>query len=183
MIDAHMSPVTCPKCRYVRQAGDTAPAWQCPSCGVAYAKATPSAAPAQMNTGWTPSRNRPEGRPWLKLLAIAAVLYGAWLGWSKVGGSKLGGRATSQDIAALAQSVKPGDVTIYTTSTCGYCKQAMAWMAQNAFAYTECNTDTHAACAQTFKSFGSTGVPYLVVKGHHMKEGFDTDEFLSALKP
>lgn len=29
----------CPKCRHVRQATEIAPAWQCPACGVAYAKA------------------------------------------------------------------------------------------------------------------------------------------------
>jgi hypothetical protein len=30
--------VTCPKCSYARTPADEAPAWQCPSCGVAYAK-------------------------------------------------------------------------------------------------------------------------------------------------
>src|SRR6185503_3149620 len=30
--------VTCPKCSYARQPADTAPAWQCPSCGIAYVK-------------------------------------------------------------------------------------------------------------------------------------------------
>lgn len=30
--------VVCPKCSYARQPGDAAPAWQCPSCGIAYAK-------------------------------------------------------------------------------------------------------------------------------------------------
>ncbi|KQV53656.1 MULTISPECIES: hypothetical protein [unclassified Duganella] len=29
---------TCPKCRYTRKADDYAPAWQCPSCKVAYNK-------------------------------------------------------------------------------------------------------------------------------------------------
>lgn len=28
----------CPKCGYVRRLSDTAPEWQCPSCGVAYSK-------------------------------------------------------------------------------------------------------------------------------------------------
>jgi hypothetical protein len=32
----------CPKCDYERQASDTAPEWQCPSCKVAYAKVAPS---------------------------------------------------------------------------------------------------------------------------------------------
>jgi len=29
---------TCPKCRYTRKPEDYAPAWQCPSCKVAYNK-------------------------------------------------------------------------------------------------------------------------------------------------
>lgn len=28
----------CPKCKYVRTTADTSPDWQCPKCGVAYAK-------------------------------------------------------------------------------------------------------------------------------------------------
>ena len=32
------SPVVCPKCGHVRSANDTAPAWQCPACGIAYRK-------------------------------------------------------------------------------------------------------------------------------------------------
>ena len=39
------SPVTCPKCGYTRTAADTAPAWQCPSCGIAYNKFHAAAAP------------------------------------------------------------------------------------------------------------------------------------------
>ena len=33
-----MSAVACPKCSYVRRPSDAAPDWQCPSCGIAYAK-------------------------------------------------------------------------------------------------------------------------------------------------
>jgi ribosomal protein L37AE/L43A len=32
----------CPKCHYVRVESDTAPEWQCPGCGVAYAKVEPT---------------------------------------------------------------------------------------------------------------------------------------------
>jgi uncharacterized Tic20 family protein len=46
----------CPKCKYVRTAGETAPDWQCPKCGVAYAKflAAQSAASATA-TGTIPA--------------------------------------------------------------------------------------------------------------------------------
>ena len=43
--------ISCPKCGYVRRTTDTAPDWQCPSCGAAYNKVRPAvtaaAAPAE----------------------------------------------------------------------------------------------------------------------------------------
>ena len=36
----------CPKCRYTRRARETAPAWQCPRCGIAYDKYLASSAAA-----------------------------------------------------------------------------------------------------------------------------------------
>ncbi|WP_028453918.1 tetratricopeptide repeat protein [Chitinilyticum litopenaei] len=59
--------ITCPKCRYQRQATDSAPDWQCPSCGVAYAKVgaapapTPAARPQSAHTASTASAELPEG--------------------------------------------------------------------------------------------------------------------------
>lgn len=32
------APASCPKCGHVRTAAETAPAWQCPACGIAYNK-------------------------------------------------------------------------------------------------------------------------------------------------
>ena len=40
------STTSCPKCSYVRKPADTAPAWQCPSCGIAYNKVRPTPAAA-----------------------------------------------------------------------------------------------------------------------------------------
>lgn len=36
-------------------------------------------------------------------------------------------------------------------------------------------------CEGDLESLGS-GVPYLIVRGHHMKDGFDSDEFIAALR-
>lgn len=35
--------ITCPKCQYVRQPSDTAPDYECPRCGIIYAKYDPGA--------------------------------------------------------------------------------------------------------------------------------------------
>jgi glutaredoxin len=55
-------------------------------------------------------------------------------------------------------------------------------MAQYGFKYQECDVDTGSNCASQLKSLDPQGgVPYLIVKGHHLKAGFDSDEFLAAL--
>jgi len=171
---------TCPKCRHVREADAAVPAWQCPRCGVAYAKAAEAEAPVPRQAGWAPSaRTRSgDGPPWGKLFLGMVVLAGAWIAYHRMPAVSAG-----PDMARLAAGTGQGDVVMYTTTTCPYCKQAAAWMTQNGFAFTECNVETHAACDQAFKSYGGNGVPYLVVKGHHMKNGFDSDEFLRALTP
>lgn len=53
---------TCPKCGYIRKPGDTAPDYECPRCGVVYAKVLQSGAatspelPAPMRPSPTPVR-------------------------------------------------------------------------------------------------------------------------------
>jgi hypothetical protein len=32
-----------------------------------------------------------------------------------------------------------------------------------------------------FNSYGADGTPFLIVRGHQMKDGFDSDEFIAAL--
>ena len=86
----------CPKCRYVRQRGDTAPDWQCPRCGIAYEKFA-AEAPAPGNdhkTFHAPAARKKTGvtfkavRIAVLLAILALVGANTWL-------SKL--RATSWD--------------------------------------------------------------------------------------
>ena len=174
---------TCPKCHHVRKPHETAPDWQCPACGVAYAKAAEAA------------RGAPEARPviyqaepersnaWLKWLLLAALVVAGWATVQAVS-KRSAGAAISYaaiDLQALAATAKPGDVVMYSTTECGYCAQARSWLNQNGFAFTECDMRVSSQCEREFLSYGGTGTPYLVVRGHHMKDGFNTDEFLAAL--
>jgi hypothetical protein len=59
----------CPKCRYSRKAADAAPDWQCPNCGIAYAK---FGRPKNQSTLF-------EGRPGEKLSIDTVLLIGAML--------------------------------------------------------------------------------------------------------
>ena len=188
---------TCPKCRHMRQPGERAPEWQCPACGVAYAKAAAAAESARhpevsRRGGFEPVPQR--RLAWGRWLGIAAIGYGAWLG-AKRGlfsggaggglasiGASLGGGASEDDLRRLATATRPGDVVIYTTTHCPYCAQAKQWMARYGFAFTECDAEQSASCAADLQRFGGQGVPYLVVRGRHMRDGFDSAQFLAALK-
>lgn len=188
----------CPKCCHVRQATETAPAWQCPACGVAYAKAADA---GRASAGSMTSQRRAStagsasstGIPWLKLIAIAAILWGAWSGYqisknrSSGGGvssfaAKFGAEPSPEQLKALAATAQADDVLIYSAPWCGNCTEAKGWMTQYGFKYRECNVDASIDCATQLKRLGSDGVPYPIVKGQHIKDGFDSDQFIAALQ-
>lgn len=186
-------PRICPKCRSVRPADTSEPEWQCPACGVAYAKAAggPSAAPSPPVTQTT-SATTARGIPWGKLLIVLSIAYGAWAGFqnfkSRSGGeltsiaSRIGSNLSGEQLTALAASNQASDVVFFTAPWCPYCTQAKSWMAQYGFKYEECDIQVRSECASQLRGVGGDGVPYLVVKGHHMKDGFDSDEFVASLK-
>jgi glutaredoxin len=147
---------TCPKCHHVRQPGETAPSWQCPACGVAYAKVAPASVPAADNAPYdarsqarrngiaTPARSTTPGpaKPlWLAALAIAFTAYALW-----------------------------------------NCVQAKRWLTRYGFAFTECDVEREARCEREFTEHGADGTPYLLVRGQPMQNGFDADEFVALLR-
>lgn len=197
-------PIICPKCHTMRPAGANVPDWQCPACGVAYAKAGGDAAatPAVQRAGAAQVRGAAPragdgmfaGVPWGKLLVGLAIVVGAWVGFHKSGlgiagtqpgisrASHVGANPSADQLTQLAASTQPGDVLMYSAAWCPNCTQAKGWMAQYGFKVEVCDIDTGAGCkAQLLSLDPQGGVPYLVVKGHHMKDGFDSDEFIAAL--
>ena len=184
---------TCPKCRHVRQPNETAPDWQCPACGVAYAKAAEAARPHELHKPAFQAASTTEGRrsswrKWVWLGALAgALVSGIHLVQKRQGGAPgagnwFDGGMSTEQMHALASRVKAGDVMMYTTTECPYCAQAKGWLRQNGFAFNECNMTLSRECEREFVSYGGNGTPYLVVRGRHMKDGFDSDQFLALLK-
>ena len=94
-------------------------------------------------------------------------------------------QAGEAGLKALAAKVSSADVIMYSTNECTYCHQAKNWLNEHGFAFTECNMSTEQRCEDEFRSYGANGTPFLVIrrggKEHLMKQGFDSDEFLSAL--
>lgn len=188
--------IICPKCKHVRQADESGtPDWQCPACHVAYAKAAESALDAgrPLLTHGTLRGSDRARRPWVKLAVLLLLAWGAWAGLQRgpaptTAGADSGhlpgisGELSVDDIRALAATVKAEDVVMYSTTECSYCAQAKAWLQGYGFPLTECNMSTTPRCQSEFQTLGADGTPYLIVRGHHMKQGFDSDEFLAALR-
>ena len=114
------------------------------------------------------------------LVAVAIV----WFAWTRFDASNSAPHTidSAEELQALAKNVRADEVVIYTTSVCPYSAQAKGWMTQYGFQFTECNAQTNQECARQLTTLTDTGVPYLIVRGHHMKNGFDSDEFISALQ-
>lgn len=193
-------PTICGKCQLVRPQSTDAPVWQCPGCGVAYNKAADVRSSAM-----SPVRQRPhrthvasdgEGLPWGKWLLLVLLIGGAYLGYQAVQKRGLSGDGmasiasrlsdssnnSAEQLAALAANSKPGDVFMYTADWCPNCRAAKGWMAQYNFQYEQCDIDKDHGCKAKLDSLGGDGIPYLIVKGHHMREGFDSQEFVAALQ-
>ena len=155
-------PIICPKCRTLRPADASVPDWQCPACGVAYAKAGGDAsavpavpavrrAQAAHATASSDSDGLLASVPWGKLLACAAIVYGAWLGFhrsgagtgSGPGSSRLGANTSIEQLAQLAASSQPGDVLMYSATWCPNCSAAKSWMGQYGFKAQVCEIDSN----------------------------------------
>jgi glutaredoxin len=112
----------CPKCSYVRRFGETAPDWQCPSCGVAYAKAgAPAAERARPASGGG-------GQLLLAILAVAVVAIGG-VAWKAM-------RPAAQPATVLAADGQPS-VIMYSLTTCGFCNQKRAQLRAEGIPFVE----------------------------------------------
>ncbi len=114
------------------------------------------------------------------------VLLASHIAWKQWGHDSASSDLTAPQIQILAASVKAEEVVMYSTTECPHCHAAKGWLAQNGFAYTECNMSVERRCEAEFKAYGGNGTPFLVIrrggKEHQMKDGFDSDEFLAALR-
>ena len=70
----------------------------------------------------------------------------------------------------------PSDLTIYTTSRCGYCRQAKAHFAARGIPYRERNIERSSDARTAFRRLGGNGVP-LIVMGDRRMSGFSPASF------
>jgi len=71
-----------------------------------------------------------------------------------------------------AAAAPPGEVVIYTTEWCGYCKKAKAFMDSKGVRYREVDVETSQDGRQEFAKLGGRGVPVILV-GDQRMDGYD----------
>jgi glutaredoxin len=140
--------------------GETAPEWQCPACGVAYAK-------VEAATG---SRNKPDtrgGSSFAKFaLALAAV--GAWY----FGVAPALQRAVTPTVVEAPRDYSNSIVFMYSLSTCEFCTAKRYELKANGIPFVEYFLDTDPerkaefdAKLQAARISGGIGTPSFEVNG------------------
>lgn len=76
--------------------------------------------------------------------------------------------AKSSDPNNATQNGYP-DVFLYTTSWCGYCKQAKAWLDAHHVPYTNYDIEKFALAREEYKRLGGKGVPLIRVGDNLMR--------------
>ena len=117
----------CPKCGYVRSAADTAPEWQCPSCGVAYAKVAAIANGGAAAPVRPPQSASSAGKFASFILLVVAIGVGMAL-------SAFVNAPTSK---APLKEYAQANIIMYSLTTCGYCNMKRAELKANGIPFTE----------------------------------------------
>lgn len=165
----------CPKCSYIRKPTDEAPEWQCPSCQVAYIKASGEPASASYGRYGAPViKDRPASSGVLKwALVVVALGAGVMLGkplWSH-----------KQPVTTTASTSQP-TVTLYATEWCGYCAATRELFDKNGIAYTELDVEKSTAGYEGHKKLNGNGVPLIVI-GDEVIRGYNEEKIRMNLQP
>jgi glutaredoxin len=107
-----------------------------------------------------------------RFFKIAALVLGLYLGWQHFQPKKVPQVIDGQT----------ADIEIYTTPTCPYCRQAMAYMDERGIEYLQKDIESDSEFRREFDELGGDGVPLIIVYGQSM-HGFSErhfDELLAA---
>ena len=140
--------------------GETGPEWQCPSCGIAYAKADA----ARSGEGYVP---RPAGSGGTWIGKVLLVVFTVAIAWALVPGTRQGPNPARQGDFANA------GVVMYSLTTCGYCNQKRAELHAKGIPFVEYFIDKdQAAQRELFEKLmasgyrgGGIGTPTFEVNG------------------
>jgi glutaredoxin len=108
-------------------------------------------------------------RSLLVVIALAVAASSAWRS-----------HVAAEDGEFLAARVKPGDIRMLSSETCGWCTAARRWMRSEGIAFDECFIERDAQCAADYRAQGGLGTPTLIVRGQRVV-GFDRARLVALL--
>jgi protein-disulfide isomerase len=104
----------CPKCGYLRKAQEAAPEWQCPSCGVAYAKV------ASVAAGDRPAGASAAGGSGARKFGVFILVLVA------IGVGTVVSAVMRADPKVTLKEYAQSRIVMYSLTTCGYCNMKRA---------------------------------------------------------
>ena len=165
---------TCPKCAYVRKNTETAPSWQCPACGIAYAKygettvhhreethAAPPPPPIMVSGKPLLTNRNGRGLNFVQIAGLiiiaCAVLVSAY--------GKLVHRSPPHVVSNAENQAAPVAI-LYATAWCPYCKQTRKLLEREGVKYTEIDVEKEPNSQEHLKrKFHVYGFPIVEVDG------------------
>jgi glutaredoxin len=106
----------------------------------------------------------------MRNIVIGLLILGLWVNWNRID------RFFDGEPAATGS----GDVVLYATSWCGYCRKARELLTEQGVSYQEFDIEESAEGLARYEALGGNGVPVLDVRGTVI-HGYDEDEILAAL--
>jgi len=111
-----------------------------------------------------------------KSVIVIALMIGAVITFREDIGVALergAGIAVSSDTVARQASTGERTVVLYATPTCGYCKKARRFFAENNIAYSERNVNASMAASKEMRALGGNGVPTILIDGEQVIHGWN----------
>ncbi len=167
----------CTGCNYVRKPGDSAPDWQCPSCGKAYCEPGADAADLPVSSEVSRTSSFLSGSGIVKWLLVLAVIGS--VGW--VTRSSWIDAMPSGFFFAQQEKEQP-EVVVYATEWCRYCAVARTFFNANGIVFAERDIEKSDEAYERYRKLGGRGVPLIVINGEAI-HGFNEQKLSERLKP
>ncbi|MFL6551032.1 MAG: glutaredoxin domain-containing protein [Povalibacter sp.] len=108
----------------------------------------------------------------MKKIAFALLALGVFLNWHRID------RFFDGEPAITGNQ---GEVVLYATSWCGYCRKTRELFEEKGVAYTEFDIETSEEGRRRYDALDGDGVPVIDIHGTVIR-GFDEDEIVAALQ-
>ena len=110
-------------------------------------------------------------KKWILIIAAVAI----WQNWGAIS------NAISPSVAPELSGKANGEVVMYSTDWCGYCKKLKGFLRESDIPFTELNIERNAVARSEYEKLGGGGIPLSLVNGKVVR-GYNTRAIVDALK-